>query len=154
TGFTVVRDRRGVELRLHRPAGPHSLVSAATAPDGAAALLGCLHYQDDLRAALGLADGPADAALALAAYRRCGHEAAARLEGDFALVVWDAARAELVAVRDVQGGYPLFWAAHGDEVTVSTDLFEVLGDRPVTLDAEYLADFLAQADQNNEMAGE
>ncbi|MEZ4417132.1 MAG: asparagine synthase-related protein [Gemmatimonadota bacterium] len=48
--------------------------------------------------------------LIAAAYRRWGPDAVARLEGDFAFVLWDAERHTLVAARDFAGFRPLYWA--------------------------------------------
>lgn len=67
--------------------------------------------RDELLARLG--DGPAqgsDADLLRAAYERWGKDAARHLRGDFAFVVWDSARRELVCVRDHFGVRPLYYA--------------------------------------------
>jgi asparagine synthase (glutamine-hydrolysing) len=63
-----------------------------------------LYYRDALRARLAragvaaAADGAAP--LILAAYRAWGEDAPARLEGDFAFVLWDGERRRLLAARD------------------------------------------------------
>lgn len=67
----------------------------------------------ELAAALGVADWErrADADLVLAAWERWGPGALDRLCGDFAIVVWDAARRCLHLARDMIGYRPLFFHA-------------------------------------------
>jgi len=63
-----------------------------------------------------------DAALALTGYRHLGRASLERLEGDFALVIWDAETTELIGLRDPLGGYPLFWTQHESTFALSTSL--------------------------------
>jgi len=154
-GFTVFAGDGEAELRLHdhgyedRPA----LVTEASVPGIRAVLMGRLYYRSDVRARLGLAAGrpgdPAgdnDAALALAAYRERGLEGLERLEGDFALVVWDADERRLVAMRDPMGSYPIFYTVHREGVAASTHIGPLLDLLPSrTLNREYLADYLTLA---------
>jgi asparagine synthase (glutamine-hydrolysing) len=80
------------------------------------AIDGRLDNRDDLRAALradvGESDG--DAAYVAAAYRRWGSDAFPRLIGDFAIVIWDAIRRQLVCARDALGVRPLCYAQGRD----------------------------------------
>src|SRR4051812_26911097 len=65
---------------------------------------GRLDNRDEVRRALDVdpADSAAlaDAALALACYRRYGESFAGRLNGDFALTIWNGVTRELVLARD------------------------------------------------------
>jgi asparagine synthase (glutamine-hydrolysing) len=116
-----------------------------------AVLLGRLYYRDDLRAGLAGstgsprrgADADNDAALALAVYRHRGIAGLERLEGDFALVVWDAPQRRLVGMRDPLGGYPLFWAVQQGTIALSTRMGPLLDLLPSrALDRDYLAEYL------------
>jgi asparagine synthase (glutamine-hydrolysing) len=98
-GFTVCAGDGAAELHLgdHGLTDRPALVTQATISGMRAVIMGRLYYRADLRARLGLpADGPHDpagdndAALALAVYRQRGLDGLERLEGDFALVIWDA----------------------------------------------------------------
>jgi asparagine synthase (glutamine-hydrolysing) len=164
-GFTVISRPGGAEVRLTHPdaEGRPPLVTFARAQDCAAVLFGRLYHRHDLLAALRprltgqslAADEANDAVLALAAYRHLGPDWPARLEGDFALVVWDGGRGCLVGTRDPLGGYPLFWTLVGETVAFSTSLFALLDLQPRrTLNPEFLAEFLAMAEQRSELAGE
>ena len=130
-GFTIFARQGDAEFRLRnqghkdRPA----LVTQAAIPGVRIALMGRLYYRADLRAGLDVAapesGGPAedsDAALALAVYRQRGLEGLERLEGDFALVIWDAAEQRLIGMRDPMGGYPIFYTVHRGAVTVAVEL--------------------------------
>jgi len=115
-GFTVVR--RGDEVEFHisdhgvpdRPA----LVSFSRDADCWAVLVGRLRYRSDLLALLGSAEPANHAGLAAAAYRHWGEEGLGRLEGDYALVIWDLRRDLFIGTRDPMGGYPLFWTRTSD----------------------------------------
>jgi asparagine synthase (glutamine-hydrolysing) len=133
------------------------LVSSAFDADGIAAVLGRLRYRRELADRVGLRSEPGsepdDAALVLACYRAEGARGLERLEGDFAAAVWDTRAAQLVALRDPLGGYPLFWGRAGDRFVLSTSTRPVLdhiGDRGPDLD--FLADFLAVPDPRSEPA--
>jgi asparagine synthase (glutamine-hydrolysing) len=151
-GFTVFVQRGEVEFHLcdHRHKDRPPLVAQATAPGARLVLMGRLYYHADLRA--GLNQGTAepesraedgDAALALVVYRQRGLEGLERLEGDFALVIWDAGKQRLIAMRDPTGGYPIFYTVRSGAVLASTHMGPLL-DSPAshTLNQEYLADYL------------
>ena len=76
-----------------------------------------IYYRDDLRAALARAHvgvtGPSASHLILAAYRAWGADCAARLEGDFAFVIWDALTHTVVAARDFSGKRTLYYSERG-----------------------------------------
>ena len=89
-----------------------------------------LYYRDDLHRALAargvraLDDSPA--AWIAAAYRAWGERCAEHVEGDFAFVVWDAARRRVVAARDFAGRRPLYWAGTAGALRVASTLRGVL----------------------------
>jgi asparagine synthase (glutamine-hydrolysing) len=138
------------DVRDHGLADRPRLVTQAAVPDVHAVLMGRLYYQEELCAGLNLmasefnnANSDSDAALALAVYRKRGLEGLERLEGDFALVIWDAGAQRLLAMRDPVGGYPIFHSAPRGAVAAGTSM-EPLLDRLAsrTLNQEYLADYL------------
>ncbi len=154
-GFTVFagHGEAAFHLRDHGHKGRPPLVTQAAIPGVRAVLMGRLYYRADLRVGLDLAGAGLcnptaenDAALALAVYRQRGLEGLERLEGDFALVIWDASERRLVAMRDPMGGYPIFYTVHREGVAASTHVGPVLDLLPSrTLNQEYLADYLALA---------
>jgi asparagine synthase (glutamine-hydrolysing) len=85
-----------------------------------------------------------EAALALAAYRHWGAKGLARLEGSFALAVWDGERQLLLGGRDPFGGFPLFWTSYRHGLALGTCLQPLLQLLPRRcLDLDYLAEYLA-----------
>jgi hypothetical protein len=127
-GFMVAAHGGEVEFQLFgadRPGRP-PLVQYTADGDCRAVLMGRLYYRQELLARWGQAgDGPEpddDASLALAAYRHEGLEGVERLEGDFALVIWDSSERRLIASRDVMGGYPICWVQQGETIAFATGL--------------------------------
>lgn len=59
-------------------------------------------------------------------YRRWGEGLAEQLSGDFALLVWDAAKRRLLIMRDVAGARPVHYLQRGDELWFATDARGVL----------------------------
>jgi len=107
-GFTIFARHGDVEFRLrnHGHKDRPALVTQAAIAGVRIALMGRLYYRADLRAGLDVAapesGGGAedsDAALALAVYRQRGLEGLERLEGDFALVIWDVFFTDLIRRR-------------------------------------------------------
>ena len=157
-GFTVFARHGEAEfhLRDHGLKDRPALVTQATVPGICAVLMGRLYYRADLRAGLPSAElrNPAedsDAALALAVYRQRGLEGLERLEGDFALVIWDKGQQLLVGMRDPTGGYPIFYAVDRGAIRASTHmrpLLDLLARR--ALNQEYLADYLMLSGWNLE----
>jgi asparagine synthase (glutamine-hydrolysing) len=151
-GFTVIGRDDGVTFRLFatQQSGRPPLVTTSWTSEYCVVLMGRLYYRRELAAELsrpishGLTtDDCSDAALAAAAYSRWGGDGLARLEGDFALVLWDVRARRLVGARDPLGGYPLYWANQRGQVAFSTSLRSLLHLRPDrTLDHEYLAEYL------------
>lgn len=156
-GFRVIVRRDQIEMDARNPSRGVRLVSVAQVEACRAVLFGRLYYRQALLEAMP-ADaesvGDSDAALALRLYRAQGWQAFARLEGDFALVVWDETRRWLVGVRDPMGGYPLFWTRQPAYVAFGTGLRELVALLPSrTLNLEYVADFLMMPGQRNELSG-
>ena len=151
-GFTVFARNGEAELHVcdHGREDRPALVTQAQIAGVRLALMGRLYYRSDLRAGLDLAAGgpgnraqDCDAALALAVYRQRGLEGLERLEGDFALVIWDSGEQRLVCMRDPMGGYPFFHTVHEGGVVASTRMGPLLDARASrTLNQEYLADYL------------
>ena len=86
-----------------------------------------------------------DADLILAAYERWGADLLDNVIGDVAFALWDGEREELLAVRDIIGGRPVFYAHTPNGVVAASTLPAVLAgfDRRPTVDEEFLAAFLA-----------
>lgn len=152
-GFSVICREQDVEFHRfgHVSGDQPPLVALYQTPDHTAILMGQLYYQRGLNADLDLrslpdlshSGGSNDAALALAVYRRSGTEGIAHLEGDFALVIWDAKARRIVAARDPLGGYPLFWIERNGVVAFSTAMSPLLALLPRrSLNLDYVAEFL------------
>ena len=149
-GFAVVIKDGQVAFQFlgRRPEDPRSLVSHARHGRQHAVLMGRLTYRSELARRLPPEFVPSDleddAALALAGYRCWGPEGLTRLEGSYAVVVWDGDNRRLVGSRDPFGGYPLFWTGQPGALGCGTCLPPLvrLAPRP-SLNLEYLAEFLA-----------
>ena len=164
-GFFVSGSPLDTEFRLFRTKHHDSvpLLTYSAFACYRAVLVGRLYYRNDLlvTSKAGLPSQffeecrTNDAALAIGAYLQCSHQGLARLEGDFALVVWDGKENQLVGCRDPFGGYPLFWVKHDGVVALSTmlnPLLDLLSRRSINV--EHLADFIISATAGNERAGE
>ena len=83
-----------------------------------------LYYCDDLRARLVRAgatpSGPTAGHLILDAYRVWGTSCASQLEGDFAFVLWDAARRLVMCCRDGIGLRPLYYGVRDGTLVVAS----------------------------------
>lgn len=89
-----------------------------------------LFYRDDLRRAIGAqreaTGGDWPGRLILAAYRRWGEGCPARLEGDFAFVLYDTAGERVLAARDFGGKRPLFYAEFVGTLAVASTIDALL----------------------------
>lgn len=147
-GFTVIRRSGRIQVQvalLH--SGQRSGLTSWVHRDGdLAVIMGSLYYKQDLMASMNSRSPAAydnDAELALAAYREMGISALDLLEGDFALVIWDAKRRRLIGSRDPMGGYPLFWTNSPDQQLFSTEMSALTAEqRSRHLNYEYFAEFL------------
>ncbi len=164
-GFIVTCDSStGLKMRQFLPseaASRHSpLVTSAVdrAAGIAAAMIGALHYREELEArfcASSIGQDSTDIALVLAAYRCGGPQILERLEGEFALVVWDGPKRRLAALRDPFGSWPLYWRVLNSQIALSTSLSALADLRPSrSLDLEYLADFLMFPNPHTELPTE
>lgn len=102
-----------------------------------------LYYRDDLRAALRSAGveptGKSPSHLIAAAYRAWGPAGVARLEGDFAFVVWDRREQRLIGARDLHGSRPLFFAQLGERLVVASCLSAVAAHPGIPRELNLLA---------------
>ena len=113
-------------VRRQGPTGLAQVVSAPVTPEDAfdryivecadgqvVAFHGMLHHRDELARALGVAPRRArclaDSDLFARAWQRWGEAAAARAEGEFAVVVWDGARRVLTALCSPLSSPPLYF---------------------------------------------
>ncbi|HEX6533538.1 MAG TPA: asparagine synthase-related protein [Gemmatimonadaceae bacterium] len=89
-----------------------------------------VYYRADLRRALDrrgvAAAGDTPSHLVLAAYRAWGDDCAARLEGDFAYIVWNRKTRRLCAARDFSGKRTLYYAEPGDTLIVASTISAVV----------------------------
>ena len=86
-----------------------------------------------------------DTEVLLAAYAKWGEAAFARLDGMFALALYDGVERCLVLARDRAGEKPLFYARLGERYVVASELRAIasLPDAPFELDARAVFDYLA-----------
>ncbi len=94
-----------------------------------------------------------DTEVILAAYREWGAECFAKLEGMFALALYDVRRGELLLARDRAGEKPLFYLSTGGALRFASELKALLADGslPRRVDLEsfdcYLADGFVPGDR-------
>ena len=74
----------------------------------------------DLTARGHVVQSSTDTAVAIHLYEEHGADFPRRLDGMFAIAVWDAERRRLVLARDRAGEKPLFYARHGDRVAFAS----------------------------------
>ena len=113
---------------------------------------GWLEEPDALRAQLETRGaqlrGRSESELVLAAYGVWGEECLERLDGDFALALWDGRRRALFCARDRLGVKPFHWARIGDAFVFASELrpvldaMQALGAR-VETDEATLAEYLS-----------
>jgi asparagine synthase (glutamine-hydrolysing) len=122
-------------------AGPSPAFSTS---EGVALLAGDLRIDNaaELRATLGLPPDAPGAVIVIEAFARWGERFAARLAGDFALVLLDRRERRLVAVRDPLGIRPLYYREGTTHVRAASELAALIepGDAP---DEGFLAEVLA-----------
>jgi asparagine synthase (glutamine-hydrolysing) len=115
--------------------GPLVVVGEATRGTSGsvtAVLAGRVSDVSRLREASGPAP-PADPAAMLAhTYARVGDAALATLRGEWAAIVWDAARGTLLIARDPLGGRSVHYASHGGGTVFGEDARDVLAALPAT----------------------
>lgn len=160
-GFLVSAGAAGVAVEVYGECtGPHfALVTWARRGADVAVVAGRLHYTEALSAQTGsLPTAPERepvglnaAQLALDCYQREGISGLERLEGDFAVAVWDGRRRRFAARRDPFGAYPLFWIRAGGTTAFATGLAPLVALLPTrSLDAGQLAEGLLAASNGRE----
>ncbi len=87
----------------------------------------------------------ADAELVLRAYEVWGRDCLSHVEGDFALVVWDARRQQAFCARDRVGNKPFNYHWNGTTLVFSSELHPILALPwvPEVLNQGMLAEYLA-----------
>ncbi len=88
---------------------------------------------------------PTTAQIVDAAFARHGVAGLDRLEGEFAVAVWDRRSQELVLARDALGTRPLFWCDRAGRLAFASELPALLGVSwvPRELDRSRLAEYLS-----------
>ena len=157
-GFALLWKTAGTpEVRLFRFDSDRttrpSLVSLAEDPTTGtgAVLLGQIFYREDLLAKLPRQVRPSlreasGAELALAVYKSLGRQGLEKIEGEYALAVWDGPGQRLYAQRDSFGCWPLYWSVTDGRPVVSTSLDALADLRPGgrSFNVEFLAEYLMQ----------
>ena len=165
-GFVVSSSPAQVEFRLFGPPRSGSaiqLITFSRFAGHASVLAGRLHYRHDILVDIVSRLPPefaeecriSDAALALGMYIQFGSQGLARLEGDFAVVIWDGDEKCFVGRRDPFGAYPLFWVRAERTIAFATELKPLLDLLPTrSINVDHLADFLMLPSSGNERAAE
>lgn len=86
-----------------------------------------------------------DAELVLRAYEQWGEDCPRHIDGEYAFVIWDAARREVFFARDHQGLRPLVYHFDGTRLLVASDIAAIvaaLGQLP-PVNLGYTAEFMA-----------
>lgn len=126
------RDGVGLACRLLRVTPEAATeVQPIVHPSGSVLVFdGRLDNREELLALLrpcpDVADDAPDPALVLAAYDRFGDRLPERLAGDFALGLYDPARARLLLARDAIGVRPLHYARVGDTFLFASEIKAIL----------------------------
>ena len=91
-----------------------------------------------------------DAILVMGCYRRFGDMFAARLNGDFALALFDVDRQRMLLARDVIGVRPLYYWVSGDTFIAASEVKAILAHPQVTPqpDDNVIADLLVGGNPN------
>ena len=86
--------------------------------------------------------GTSDAALVLRAWQRWGADGAARLEGEFAILVWDRMARTAWCLRDHHGLRPLYWHLGRNQLLLASEIAAIIAmlPAPPELNRGYLAE--------------
>lgn len=105
---------------------------------------GRLDNRHELLTALDLPEAISDARCVLAAYEAWGDGFAARLNGEFAIAIYDNAERRLLLARDAIGIRPLYYFHSDRLVAFASEIKALLAhpDIPLKVDDEGLADFM------------
>ena len=143
TSSFVLRYRPG-EGDLRISPGP-TPAGVARTQAGTAVFDGHVFDREQLARVAGADPESAPAELVLHAYLKLGPDALKRIDGVFALVVWDAQTDSLLAARDALGQHPLFYAKGRDGAWYFSDSIAALAREeqvPGTLNRPALAESL------------
>ncbi|MBH8566117.1 hypothetical protein I8748_28835 [Nostoc sp. CENA67] len=147
TGFEVILEATK-KAEFHIFSSATSLVTFAqdSATEMAVVLMGRIYYQDDWETLFPQAfqhNFASDAALVLAIFQNYGAQGLEKLEGEFALVVFDRKESCLFALRDPLGSFPLYWMHHNQTTWVSTNLQLLAQQLPqAAINRDFLGSFL------------
>lgn len=85
-----------------------------------------------------------DTEVLLAGYQEWGHDLWARLDGFFAVGIWDSRNRRLQLVRDAFGIKPLFYAVRGSRIVFGSEIKALLasGEVPPEVDLQAVSDYL------------
>ena len=113
---------------------------------------GRLDNRSELLARLDLPASISDAALILHAYARWNENCFAQFVGEYAVVIHDEPRDQLVCARDALGDRTLYYAFHGSHVAIASEPWAVAAALPTTeLDEIGITSYFAfQPTPNNE----
>lgn len=111
-----------------------------------AAIDGRIDNREELAEALRIGAAAPDVAIVARAYARWGDAFAARLLGDFAIVIWDGRRRELVCARDPLSARPLYVRDDGRTIVVASiaEAIAVATGEPRAPSFEAMALFLVE----------
>ena len=125
---------------------PDSLPAFARSSTLAAVFYGVLYNRRELERLLtdSASSAANDAEFLIRAYRRWGEDLPSMIKGIFAMVIWDAGKDLLMAVRDRIGFYPLFYA-HEKILAISPSIEAIVQSSglSVSLNRAALADHLS-----------
>jgi asparagine synthase (glutamine-hydrolysing) len=112
-------------------------------------LLGQLHRR-------ALSPSSSDSALILEAFRRWGAECFCRLNGEFALAIFDSLRRQLILARDPVGCRPLYYWTNGKTFVFGSEIKTVLAhpDVPSRPNKDLIADYFVRDRLSYEDFGE
>lgn len=150
--------RDGVAALIHRPLREQERTSTAIFPaetDGGLVVVADLRFDEpaEIARSLGRAiTSEPDAVLAAAACDAWRERAAERLNGSFALAMWDEHRRELTLARDGLGTRALFYVEQGAHLFFATALQTLLAlpEVPDEIDDLVLAQYLTIENQDIE----
>lgn len=136
---------------LHTTAQSREQAQPHTSEDGRLAVVfdGYLLNPDEISsdlAARGVAlRNSSDVEIALRSYETWGENCAARMEGEFALIMADGRAGRLFVARDHLGFLPLYYRIDGDRLIIASDFrtIERLSETPLAPDHLYLAQAMA-----------
>jgi asparagine synthase (glutamine-hydrolysing) len=143
------------ETLAHRGDPDALFVSAAGGGVGGTRIAfdGRLDNREELLDAVALPSGSPDAAIVLAQYQRFGRDCVARLDGDFAFAIFDAAQQTVLLARDPIGVRPLYYHATATTLVFASEVKAILAHPDVQrapdddVVADYVFNLLAADDE-------